>query len=289
MTVDLSTSVLSSVAQTCLIIGPDVDTPWKDSLKVQEAKLAADGISKSEARYHAVLKLPSSIRRGGRKIGKGQILEASGASATVDKETLIPSWRKTSDVLVAELNPMLLAEAVNDIPLPARVSFVYANLRDPQIQHIMLALRAELEEGCPGGRLFGESLATTLAVHVMRRYAVFSGTLADYRRGLPARRLRAVVDYIQKHLGDKVSLRQLADIAEMSQFHFGHLFKQSTGLSPYQFVVRQRIAKAKDLLVDSNLPLAHISYTLGFASQTHFTTVFRELEGTTPLAYRNAR
>jgi len=122
----------------------------------------------------------------------------------------------------------------------------------------------------------------------MLRYAVFPGSRVKYPHGLPARRLRAVVAYIQTHLGDKVNLRQLAEMAEMSPFHFGHLFKQSTGVSPYQFVVRQRIAKAKDLLVDSKLPLAHIGYTLGFASQTHFTTTFRKFEGTTPLAYRNA-
>jgi AraC family transcriptional regulator len=148
-------------------------------------------------------------------------------------------------------------------------------------------MRAEVDEGCPGGRMFGESLATTLAVHLMRRYAVFPGKLELNRQGLPERRLRAVVDYIEAHLSEDVTLGQLANLAHMSQFHLGHLFKQSTGLSPHQYLLRRRIAKAKTLLATGKLALAEISCMLGFASQTHFTTVFRKFAGITPLAYRN--
>src|SRR5439155_150016 len=169
----------------------------------------------------------------------------------------------TTAILMAELNPVLVTDAAREIKAPPNIRFLYPDkIRDTQLQYLLLSLRAELEEGFPAGRLFGESLATTLAVHLVQRYAAFPGKIVEYRGGLPVWRLRSVVDYIEAHLGKEITLRQLAELAQMSQYHFGHSFKQSTGLSPHQFVLHRRIAKAKTLLVD-DLSLGEISRTLG--------------------------
>lgn len=111
----------------------------------------------------------------------------------------------------------------------------------------------------------------------------------ERRGGLPPARLRHVKDYIHSHLDENLSLRKLAELAQMSPYHFGRLFKQSTGLSPHQYVLRQRIAKGRELLGDEHLSIAEISSQLGFASQSHFTTVFRNLAGTTPNHYRQKK
>jgi AraC family transcriptional regulator len=162
-------------------------------------------------------------------------------------------------------------------------------IRDPQLLHLGLALQAELAAGCPGGRLYGEALATALAVHLVQHYAVCPPTLQAYHGGLPKARLRHLLAYMQEHLADDLSLPELAGVAQMSPYYFSRLFKESTGLSPHQYLLHQRVERAKHLLADPRRRIADVSQGLGFAAQSHFTAVFRKLVGTTPRAYRRQR
>jgi AraC family transcriptional regulator len=148
-------------------------------------------------------------------------------------------------------------------------------------------LRTELSDGCPSGRLYGESLATALAARLAwLQERSLNGNLAG---GLPSARLRRVLDYIDAHLAGDTSTRRLAEIAGMGPRQFGRLFSESTGLPPHRYVVRRRVAGAKDLLLNSRLTLAEIGYVLGFPSQSHFTTTFRDQVGVTPSVFRKTR
>jgi AraC-like DNA-binding protein len=102
-----------------------------------------------------------------------------------------------------------------------------------------LGLR-EVFEGGAGGRLYAESLATALTVHLLRRYG--NGTLALklYRGGLPANRLRRVLDYIDAHLRGELGLAELAKISGLSPHHFAAAFKTTTGSSPHRYVIEHR-------------------------------------------------
>jgi AraC family transcriptional regulator len=116
-----------------------------------------------------------------------------------------------------------------------------------------------------------------------------SGWLAPTRRAigtLPWCRLRRVTEYIQEHLDQDLTLRQLGAVACMSPYHFARLFKNSTGVPPHRFVVRKRIDHAITLLAAPALSVAEISRAVGFRTPSHFTTVFRGVTGTTPRAYR---
>ena len=161
--------------------------------------------------------------------------------------------------------------------------------RDLLIEHLLLALQAEAASGCPSGRLFGEGLATALAVHLLRHYSVRRCRIIERQGGLPPVRLRLVLDYIETHLGAEMSLKTLADLVHLSPHHFANVFRTSVGMSAHQYVLRQRIAKAKELLGQRTMTIADISYALGFASQSHFTTAFGKLAGTTPATYRRGR
>ena len=162
-------------------------------------------------------------------------------------------------------------------------------IRDAQLLHLGLALQAELAAGCPGGRLYGEALATAVAVHLLQHYAVCSPQLRRYRGGLPQARLRRVLEYMQAHLDHELSLTALAAVAQMSPYYFSRLFKQSTGLSPHQYLLRQRMERAKHLLADPRRKIAEVSDALGFPHQSHFTATFHTLVGMTPGAYRRQR
>jgi AraC family transcriptional regulator len=105
---------------------------------------------------------------------------------------------------------------------------------------------------------------------------------------LPGRRLRRVTEYIQQNLDKDLTLAELAALVCMSRYHFARLFKGSTGVPPHRFVVRQRIARARGVLATSELSIAEISRLVGFRTPSHFTTVFRQVLGITPGAYRTA-
>jgi AraC family transcriptional regulator len=115
-------------------------------------------------------------------------------------------------------------------------------------------------------------------------------TLATNSNGhaLSGSRLRRVADYIQQNLDKDLSLAELAAVVYMSPYHFARLFKDSTGVPPHRFVVRQRIARARGVLVTPELSIAQVSRMVGFRTPSHFTTVFRRVLGVTPRAYRTA-
>ncbi|MEO1593389.1 MAG: AraC family transcriptional regulator [Cyanobacteria bacterium J06632_22] len=158
---------------------------------------------------------------------------------------------------------------------------------DPQIEAIATMLLAELQGESFGSHLYIESLANVLAVHLLRHHTTTQPDLPTYEGGLPQRQLLQVLDYIDAHLGNEITLADLAQLVGMSQFHFGRLFKQSLGLSPYQYLLQQRVERAKQLLKQTDNPVAEIALECGFNSHSHLGRKFRQLTGITPKAYRN--
>ena len=157
---------------------------------------------------------------------------------------------------------------------------------DPHFFHIGMALIAEIEQGYPGGRLYGESLATALMTHLLAGYSEHAPALDRCKGGIGSRRLRMVLDYIEENLANDLSMAELGTVVDMSPCRFARLFKEAVGLPPHQFVLRKRVARARSMLEATATPLAEISANLGFESQSHFTAVFHKLAGTTPAAYR---
>ena len=211
--------------------------------------------------------------------------------------TLIPAgypsrWRwsgasESTHILVEP--PLLSRVAAEALDLnPDRVTLPpVANLSHPEVAAAMLALDAELRAGGPGGRLVAESLGNVLAVHLLRRFAGPGPGAVQPGGGLPRHRLRAVIEYIDGHLGREVSLDDLAAVARLSPYHFARLFKNSTGLPPHQFVIARRVERAKELLREgARLPLAEIAAEVGFADQSHFTRHFKRLVGVTPRQFQ---
>lgn len=125
-----------------------------------------------------------------------------------------------------------------------------------------------------------------LAVHLLRFYADRTLPVWEAARGLTARQLQRVHAYVQEHLKHDLTLAVLAQQLGLSAYHFARLFRQTTGESPHQYVVRQRVERAQWLLRTTDTPLADIATESGFATQSHLTTVFNQRLGLTPRAYR---
>jgi AraC family transcriptional regulator len=173
---------------------------------------------------------------------------------------------------------------------PERLEFPHNfGTRDPFMEQLGLALYADLTTPGVGSRLFAESAAQLLAVHLLRKYATAHHAVREYTRGLSRATIRRVLEFIHAHLDTDLSLATLATTVGMSPYHFARLFKQSTGRSPHQYVIDRRITQAKHLLATTELPIAAIAYQVGFASQSHLAWHFRRRTGVTPKAYRDAR
>jgi AraC family transcriptional regulator len=136
--------------------------------------------------------------------------------------------------------------------------------------------------------LYAKSLATQLALHLLRTYSGRQLRPCPQTGGLAPHQLRRVLEYIHAHLDQPLVLADLAALVQLSPPHFLRMFKHATGLAPHQYVLTQRIERATGLLRTSMLAIGEIAFHLGFQTQSHFTMHFRRLTGLTPTAYRQA-
>lgn len=195
-------------------------------------------------------------------------------------------FHDTFTIISLALHPELLTRAVPDAERDIELRFQWS-LSDRQLASVLYALHADLEGDAPAGRLFGESLGVALAVYLARRYATDPVKTVRLRGGLPAYRLRRVLDYIATHVDRDLSLGDLAGVAGLSPHYFTELFRQRIGKTPYRYVLERRIEHAKQLMRDRRRTLFDVARLSGFKDQGHFGRVFRQVVGTTPSTYRS--
>jgi AraC family transcriptional regulator len=134
-----------------------------------------------------------------------------------------------------------------------------------------------------------ETLFDAALVEIVRRYSNI-GEVRDFARyAIPPARLRRVLDHIEMNLAGIVTLRDLANVAGLSPFHFSRVFQKSVGVSPMAYVIQRRIERAMTLLRASELSIANVATQSGFSSNAHFSTTFRRRVGISPNQYRNDR
>jgi len=160
---------------------------------------------------------------------------------------------------------------------------------DPAIHRTAMQIAQEAAQGAAGGKLMVDALTSQLAVHILRRHARVQFRECGGDGGLTFRQDRAVRDYIQHHLARAITLDDLAGQAGMSRFHFARRFRSATGTTPHEFLLQQRVKRARTMLERTNTPLPEIARECGFADQSHLTREFKKRVGMTPGAYRAQR
>lgn len=185
------------------------------------------------------------------------------------------------------LEPTHLAQMAHESVNSDRVELLLELKRiDRLIHQIGLALRADLEVDGVGNGFYADSLATALSAHLLRHYATRKHVFRSYDDGLSKQKLNEAIEYINEHLDENPSLSMIADQLGMSQYYFCRLFKQSTGLTPHQYLIQQRVERAKQLLKQSELTITEVAVECGFTHQSHFAKYFRKATGFTPKQFR---
>jgi AraC-like DNA-binding protein len=156
----------------------------------------------------------------------------------------------------------------------------FCGIDDPEMARLVQAIADEIEGGFLD-HLLVNALNTALAVKIARHFHGSAVRLLPPGR-LSSARLRRVVDYIEAHLDDALSVTEMASIACLSPFHFSRCFKRSTGMGLHRYVVARRIERAQRLLLETEMPLVDVAAAAGFESQSSFTSRFRRELGVTP-------
>jgi AraC family transcriptional regulator len=194
------------------------------------------------------------------------------------------NWQQEIEFMFVGLDPYVFVQVGQELVNPDRIELIphFATIQDVLIQGVLLTLKEEMVASKIGSYLFIDQLKTTLVTHLLRKYGVQKVQIASYADGLPRYKLNRVIDYIEANLDQEMSLETLARQVDMSQFYFSRLFKQSLGITPHQYVIQQRVKRAKQLLRKGELSLVEIALECGFANQGHLNRYFKRLTGVTP-------
>ena len=222
------------------------------------------------------------------------ILQSAGNVAVISAATALRSWydEVEQDDIYLHLEPEFIKRvAAESADLnPDKVEIITSlDSRNPVIESMARMAFDELqrETDATATNLYADSIANLLAVQLLRQYS--SDRLPPekhYANGLTNRKLALVLDLIESDLSKDLSLKILADTVGLSEYHFLRMFKQSTGYTPHQYVISQRIERAGELLKKTDMSITEIAYLLGFSSSAHFTHHFRRKTGITPSELR---
>lgn len=194
------------------------------------------------------------------------------------------NWDTTVEFAILAIEPKLLRQVGQGLVDGDRISLIpqYMNEQDELIQGIFSTLKDELKFGKIGSNLLIDSLKTTLAIHLLRKYCSTKPKLFSYEDGLSKLKLKEITEYINANLDRDLKIIELATIAQISPYHFIRLFKNSIGKTPHQYILQRRIERGKYLLQHSQLSTEEIAASLGFCDRSHFAKYLKRLTGMTP-------
>jgi AraC-like DNA-binding protein len=158
--------------------------------------------------------------------------------------------------------------------------------QDERIRYSMLALYQDLLQPSPASEIFTSHIARGITQHYVSHYCRAADVPDADGRGLSALELRRVRECVEERLSQKLSLPELARLTGLSVPAFCRRFRASTGLSPYQYVLRAKVEHAKAVLLRGEMPLTDLALSLGFYDQSQFTNTFRRIAGVSPRDFR---
>jgi len=191
--------------------------------------------------------------------------------------------------LLLSLSPSLWQETTEEMGAGRAALAQSIHIRDAQIERIGWMMQAEDHDGYPGGRLFADSLGSALAVRLLALQSPARVSTTDRTRALPAWRLRRVIEYVEAHLDEELTLVELANVAGFSVSHFKPLFKQAVGVPVHRFVLERRVERARLRLMEGKQSRTDIALEAGFTHPSHMARSMRRVLGLSPSQIRSCR
>jgi AraC family transcriptional regulator len=228
-----------------------------------------------------------SIEVGSRRSEMTRCTFGAGEMCLVPRH--VETWLRTD-----ELQYLYLSVDISDAALSAACDGARGDVElrrvgkliDARVGALAAAVNAERVAGFPSGRLFLDSIEQALAVAMVNGYAVGHCSVQTHRGGLGSARLRRIKEFVDAKIEDDLRLCEMAQAVELSTAYFSRMFRKSTGETPHQFLLRQRLERAKLMLRSADGRVLDVAVACGFKSQQHFAQVFRQVCGVSPTEYR---
>jgi AraC family transcriptional regulator len=233
----------------------------------------------------AMMLRPGSIEWGSKRCALEKFDYTAGDLALCDRH--VGEW-------VGLMNVSHLQLGVSDEALMACSDGAYGEVElrasrkfaEPRLSAMVAAVHAEMVAGFPSGRLFLDSVEQAIAVTLVNGHAVRHRPVQVYRGGLGSARLRRIKELVHAKMEEDLSLDEMAQSVGLSTAHFARIFRKSMGETPHQFVLRQKLERAKRMLRAPDARVLDVALACGFKTQQHFAQVFRDVLGASPTEYR---
>ncbi|WP_275791157.1 AraC family transcriptional regulator [Pararhizobium gei] len=191
------------------------------------------------------------------------------------------------DFMLFEISPASLERIANEAELAGVTSLAAETAsKDIVLANLARALIPALERPEEASALFVDQMTTAIGAYLVQRYGGRQAQTASRTASLSRAHEELAKSIILENLEGDVSVLDVAQACNLSRGYFIRAFRETTGVTPYQWLLGERIKRARDLLRSSNAPLAEVAIACGFADQSHFTRVFSAIVGATPGAWR---
>jgi AraC family transcriptional regulator len=196
-------------------------------------------------------------------------------------------WNRPSRRVVLSIDESYILRAAHELGKRTHLNFEnHWIFEDRQLQFLVSEMQREMETGWETGSLYGDHLGMSLAIVLIQKYSSDAVSTPIAKGGMSRVRLQRVLDYIAANSHRDLSLDDLAQIADMSRFHFARLFRLGMGITPHRYLMDQRLQQAKVLLRFDTRSVSEIAAETGFANAGHFARAFRRYVGVSPSEWK---
>lgn len=217
--------------------------------------------------------------RSKHSLAKSYCLTGNMVNLASPAETTEIGWEDELNALCLAVKPDFIEKLVE---LENFKFTAHYNIEDIFLREIAFKIYGEMSAGNFIEKIYLESLIIATLLHLTIEYRVAHKKLFAPKGKLSASQLKKVIDYAHEFVHANISLAELAATVHLSPFHFSRLFRHTTGLSPYQYVLQLKIDYAKKLMRNKTDSLSEVAYTLNFTDQAHFSNVFKKFTGVCP-------
>lgn len=200
----------------------------------------------------------------------------------------IPRWSKDYRFLAVAIKPWFYEKILPNVHYRELEFITQRGTMDKNVMFFTRLFQNELSKNESNGRLYGDTLGMAFATYLLNQYSTGGKRIKNPSGKLLGIQIKHILDFIMSNLYEDLSLQSLSELVHQSPYHFAKVFKNTTELSPHQFVLKLRLEKAGELIRMKKSSLTDIAHSIGFYDQSHFTNSFKRFYGVTPRQFHKS-